>query len=202
MKRVGVLISGRGTNLQALLDAQTRGELGGEIVLVLSNRAGAPGLDRARAAGVEADVVPSAGLDRAEHEAALRARLDPARLDLLCLAGYMRLLSPEFVRGLGRPILNIHPGLLPAFPGLDAARQALEHGAKVAGATVHFVDEGLDTGPIVAQRAVDVLDMDTAETLAARVLDVEHQLYPAAVRNVLSGTYRLHGRRYLREPLQ
>jgi phosphoribosylglycinamide formyltransferase 1 len=194
-KRLAVLISGRGTNLQALLDAQAAGVLGGEIALVISNRAEAAGLHRAEKAAVPAVVVPSVGLDRAEHEARLREHLDPLGLDLLCLAGYMRLLSPEFVRGLHAPILNVHPSLLPAFPGLDATRQALEHGVKVTGATVHFVDEGLDSGPIVAQEPVLVADDDTPETLAARVLDVEHRLYPAAVRRVLGGAYRLDGGR-------
>jgi phosphoribosylglycinamide formyltransferase-1 len=199
VKRIAVLISGRGTNLQALLDASARQELGGQVVLVISNRAEAAGLLRAQAAGVPTAVCPSRGRSREEHEADLRRVLDPLRVDILCLAGYMRLLSPEFVRGFGAPILNVHPSLLPAFPGLDAQRAALEHGMRVSGATVHLVDEGLDSGPIVAQEAVPVEDDDDENTLTARILQSEHRIYPTAVRRVLSGTCRVVGRRFLPE---
>lgn len=199
MKRLAVLISGRGSNLQALLDAAAAGSLGAEVAVVISNRPEAAGLERARRAGVPAVVVPSRGLTRAEHEAELRGVLDPHAPDLLCLAGYMRLLSPEFVRAFPAPVLNVHPSLLPSFPGLEAPRQAWEHGVKVTGVTVHFVDEGLDSGPIVLQRAVPVRDEDTVESLAARILEIEHEIYPAAVRLVLSRRYRVEGRRVVTE---
>ncbi len=192
---MGVLISGRGSNLQALLDAARAGTLGGRIAVVVSNEEGVPGLERARAAGVPALAIPHRGKPRARHEQEILDVLAPHRLELLCLAGYMRLLSPAFLRGFGAPVLNVHPSLLPAFPGVDAQRQAWEYGVKVTGATVHFVDEGLDAGPVVAQEAVAVREDDTVESLSARILEAEHRIFPAAVRGVLDGHCRMEGRR-------
>jgi phosphoribosylglycinamide formyltransferase-1 len=191
MKRVGVLISGRGSNLQALIEASRAGRLGGEVALALSNRPEAPGLELARAAGIAAEACPVGGRSREEHERELLDRLAAHRIDLVCLAGYMRRLGPTFVGAWSGQLLNIHPSLLPAFPGLGAQRQALEHGVKLSGATVHLVDEGLDSGPILKQEAVPVLDDDTPESLAARILAVEHRLYPAAVRLVAGGDFRI-----------
>jgi phosphoribosylglycinamide formyltransferase-1 len=198
VKRIGVLISGRGSNLQALLDAAAGGGLGGAVALVISNVAGAQGLERAARAGVPAQAMDHRGVPREEHDRAMREALRAHDVDLVCLAGYMRLLSPAFVRDFGGRLLNVHPSLLPAFPGTGAVRQALAHGVKVTGATVHFVDEGLDSGPIVLQEAVAVADDDTEETLAARVLAAEHRLYPAAVRLVLQGAVAIEGRRVRR----
>lgn len=195
MKRVGVLLSGRGSNLLALVDAARRGELGGEIAVVVSNVEGALGLERARQAGIPAVFRDHRGKAREAFDAEIVEILRAHRVDLVCLAGFMRLVSPVFVRAFPGRIVNIHPALLPAFPGLDAQRQAWEHGAKVSGATVHIVDEGLDSGPIVAQDAVSVLSSDSAETLAARILEAEHRLYPRAVRVLLEGRYRIEGRR-------
>jgi phosphoribosylglycinamide formyltransferase 1 len=197
VKRVGVLISGRGSNLQALIDAQRGGRLGGELALVLSNVETAQGLTRAREAGIPAAVCEHRGRSREAHDLDLIERLRAANVDLVCLAGYMRLLSPAFIQAFAGRILNVHPSLLPAFPGLDAQQQAWEHGAKVSGATVHLVDEGLDSGPIVLQEAVPVLDSDTPEILSERILAAEHRLYPRAVALLLSGEYRLEGRRVL-----
>lgn len=197
--RVGVLISGRGSNLQALIDAAHAGRLGGTLALVISNVAGAPGLERARAAGIPALVCAHGGRSREAHDQELVHHLHTAGVDLVCLAGYMRLLSPAFVRAFRGRILNVHPSLLPSFPGLDAQRQALEAGVKVSGATVHLVEEALDAGPIVLQEAVPVRDDDTVETLAARILEAEHRIYPEAVRLVLGGRLRVEGRRTVRE---
>jgi phosphoribosylglycinamide formyltransferase-1 len=197
--RVGVLISGRGSNLQALIDAAHAGRLGGTLALVISNVAGAPGLERARAAGIPALVCAHGGRSREAHDQELVHHLRTAGVDLVCLAGYMRLLSPAFVRAFRGRILNVHPSLLPSFPGLDAQRQALEAGVKVSGATVHLVEEALDAGPIVLQEAVPVRDDDTVETLAARILEAEHRIYPEAVRLVLGGRLRVEGRRTVRE---
>jgi phosphoribosylglycinamide formyltransferase-1 len=194
-KRIGVLASGRGSNLQALIDAQRAGQLGGEIALVVSNVEGVPALDRARAAGIPALVSVHQGRTREDHDRALVALLREHRVDLVCLAGYMRLLSPAFFEAFAGRILNVHPSLLPAFPGKDAQRQALEHGVKVSGATVHLVEEALDNGPIVLQEAVPVKEDDTRERLSARILDAEHRIYPRAVRLVLGGRYRVEGRR-------
>jgi phosphoribosylglycinamide formyltransferase-1 len=199
VKKVGVLVSGRGTNLQALIDAARRGELGGEIAVVVSNVAGAPGLERARRAGIPAVFRDHRGKKREAYDAELVEILRAHHVDLVCLAGFMRLLSPLLVRAFPGRIVNIHPALLPAFPGLEAQRQAWEHGAKVSGATVHLVDEGLDSGPIVAQEAVPVLSSDAPETLAARILETEHRLYPRAVRLLLEGRWRLEGRRVIVE---
>jgi phosphoribosylglycinamide formyltransferase 1 len=194
-KKIGVLISGRGSNLQALIDAARTGILGAEIAVVVSNVETAPGLDRARAAGIPAVFRDHRGRQREDFDREVEAILLEHGVHLVCLAGYMRLLSPNFVRGFRGRILNVHPSLLPSFPGLEAQKQAWQHGVKVSGATVHFVEEDLDCGPIVAQEAVPVRPGDSAEALAARILEAEHRLYPAAVRTVLEGRYRLEGRR-------
>jgi phosphoribosylglycinamide formyltransferase-1 len=199
MKRIGVLISGRGSNLQALIDAQRRGELGGEIAVVFSNVADAAGLARARAAGIPTVCRDHRGRPREEFDAEVVKVLREHEVDLVCLAGYMRLLSHVFVRAFPQRILNVHPALLPAFPGRDAQRQAVEHGVKLSGATVHIVDEGLDSGPIVAQQAVPVLADDTADSLSARILEAEHRRYPRAVRLLLEGRCRVDGRRVIVE---
>lgn len=199
MNTIGVLISGRGSNLQALIDAWRRGELGGEIAVVLSNVETAVGLERARRAGIPVAFRDHRGRAREEFDAELVRILRAHGVELVCLAGYMRLLSPGFVRAFPGRILNIHPALLPAFPGLHAQRQALEHGVKLSGATVHLVTEELDAGPILAQEAVPVLEGDSEESLAARILEAEHRLYPRAVRAVLEGRVRVDGRRALVE---
>jgi phosphoribosylglycinamide formyltransferase-1 len=200
MKRIGVLISGRGSNLQALIDAQQADDLGGgEIAVVISNVATAFGLERARNAGIATVYKEHRGKKREDYDAEIVSILKEYRVDVVCLAGFMRLLSPVLVRAFPNRILNIHPALLPAFPGLDAQRQAFEHGVKVSGATVHVVDEGLDSGPIVVQEAVPVFDTDDVETLAHRILEVEHRIYPKAVRILLAGRYRIEGRRFIVE---
>jgi len=196
-----VLISGRGSNLQAIVDAIREGRLDARIAVVISNRADAYGLERARAAGIEALCISHRAFPTREaFEAALVAELRARDVGLVCLAGFMRLLGPAFVEAFPNAILNIHPSLLPSFPGLDAQRQAVEHGVKVSGVTVHLVDCQLDAGPIVVQRAVPVRDDDTAETLANRILAVEHQAYPEAIRIVLDRRWRIEGRRFLSEP--
>jgi phosphoribosylglycinamide formyltransferase-1 len=195
--RLGVLISGRGSNLQALLDGGERGLYPGRVAVVISNVAGVQGLERAARAGVPAVVQDHRGRSREEHDASIVAHLQAHQVDLVCLAGYMRLLSPVVLRAYPGRVLNVHPSLLPSFPGLDAQRQAWEHGVKWSGATVHLVDEGLDTGPIVAQEAVPVMDGDTPQALAARILEAEHRLYPEAVRLVLGGRLERSGRRLL-----
>jgi phosphoribosylglycinamide formyltransferase-1 len=193
---VGVLASGRGSNLQALLDACADPTFPARIAVVISDREQAPALDRARVAGVEALWVnPRDFADRAAFDAALVRELQARKVGLVCHAGYMRILSPAYCRAFAGRALNIHPSLLPAFPGLHAPRQALEHGVRVSGCTVHFVDEGVDTGPIVLQAAVPVLPGDTEETLAARILIEEHRLYPAAVRLFAEGRLEIAGRR-------
>ena len=192
-------MSGRGSNLQALIDAARRGELGGEVAVVVSNVEGALGLERARQAGLPAVFCDHRGKEREAFDAEVVETLRAHHVDLVCLAGFMRLLSPVFVRAFPGRILNIHPALLPAFPGLDAQRLAWDHGVKVSGATVHLVDEGLDSGPIVAQEGVRVLSSDTPETLAARILEAEHRLYPRAVRLLLEGRCRIEGRRVIVE---
>jgi phosphoribosylglycinamide formyltransferase 1 len=199
MMRLGVLLSGRGSNFLAIAAAIREGKLRGvEIAVVLSNKADAPGLKAASELGLTAIAVPAAGRKRAEHDAEMIAALRAHAVDLVCLAGYMRILTPEFVRAFPDRILNVHPSLLPAFPGLEAQTQALEFGAKVAGCTVHFVDEAVDHGAIVLQRVVTVLDEDTAESLSARVLVEEHLAYAEAIARVVSGEYELRGRRYVR----
>ena len=199
LSKIGVLISGRGSNLQALIDTQQRGELGGEIAVVVSNVETAAGLDRARRARIPTAVRDHRGRKREEYDTEVVATLREHGVDLVCLAGFMRLLSPVFVRAFPGRILNVHPALLPAFPGLDAQRQAFDHGVKVSGATVHLVDEGLDSGPIVAQEAVPVRSDDNPETLAARILEAEHLIYPQAVRLLLGGRCRIEGRRVIVE---
>jgi phosphoribosylglycinamide formyltransferase-1 len=199
--RLGILLSGRGSNFLALQRAVAAGELPAEIALVVSNRPDAAGLARARELGLPAVAIPHRGEpDRAPHEAKVLAALAGSGVEWVCLAGYMRLLSAEFVRRYPRRILNVHPSLLPAFPGLDAQRQALEHGVRVSGCTVHLVDEGLDSGPIVVQRAVPVHDGDSAETLAARILEQEHLAYPEALRGLLTERWELAGRRLVFSP--
>ena len=197
-KRIGVLLSGRGSNFEALADSVSAGHIpNAEIALVLSNREGAPGIERAQARGLETRVIPSKGLEREAYDRQVVASLREANVDLVCLAGYMRLLSPYFVAAFPQRILNIHPSLLPSFPGLESQRQALEYGVKFAGCTVHFVDENLDAGPIVLQSVVTVEDADTEETLSARILKEEHRIYSEAVKIVLGGNYRIAGRRVL-----
>ena len=193
---LGILISGRGSNLQAIIDAIATGELAASIAVVISNRADAPGLARAEQAGIQTVVMPHKGYaDRAAYDLALAIELKARGVGLVCLAGFMRLLGPAFLEEFPNAVLNIHPSLLPAFPGLDAQRQAFEHGVKVAGATVHFVTAELDAGPIVCQAAVPVLDADTAETLSARILIAEHRLYPEAIRRLTGGQWRITDRR-------
>jgi phosphoribosylglycinamide formyltransferase-1 len=200
-KRIGVLLSGRGSNFEALADSVAAGRIpNAEIAIVLSNREGAPGIERARARKIDARAIPSKGLEREAYDKLVMAALEEKKIDLVCLAGYMRLLSPQFVAAFRGRILNIHPSLLPAFPGLESQRQALEHGAKFAGCTVHFVDENLDAGPIVMQAVVPVEDYDTPETLSERILREEHRIYTEAVRIVLEGRYRIEGRRVLITP--
>ena len=198
MKRLGILISGRGSNFEAIADSVaggTLGSLGAEIAVVISNRADARGLETARARGLNAVCLPSKGLDREVYDRMLAAELHRHGVDLVCLAGFMRLLSAGFIREFPNRILNIHPSLLPAFPGLDAQHQALAHGVKITGCTVHFVDEDLDAGPIVIQAAVPVRDDDTEETLSARILTQEHRIYAEAIGIVIAGQYRVEGRR-------
>jgi len=197
VKRLGILLSGRGSNFIAIADSIAARRLNAEIAVVISNRADAPGLAVARERGLNAVMLPSAGLapeSREEYDAQLAAVLDLARVDLICLAGYMRLLSASFIRRYALRILNIHPSLLPSFPGTHAQRDALAHGAKVSGCTVHFVDEGIDSGPIIQQASVPVLAEDTEESLAARILEQEHRIYTEAIALVLSGKYRIEGR--------
>lgn len=199
MKRIGILLSGRGSNFEALAESVAAGRIpDAEIAIVISNREGAPGIEKARQRGIEARVIPSKGLQREEYDRQVAAVLKEKQVDLVCLAGYMRLLSPWFVREFPNRILNIHPSLLPSFPGLEAQKQAWEHGAKVSGCTVHFVDENLDAGAIIAQAVVPIHDEDTPETLAERILREEHRIYSEAVALVLSGQYRIAGRRVLR----
>ncbi len=199
MKRLGILLSGRGSNFLAIAKAIREHRLeGAEIAVVLSNIVDAPGLAAAREMNLPAFAIPSAGRKRAEHDAEMIARLHQHKVDLVCLAGYMRIISPAFVAAFPNRILNVHPSLLPAFPGLDAQKQALEYGAKVAGCTVHFVDEAVDHGVIILQKTVPVHDDDTAETLSARILNQEHAAYPEAIARVLGGEYAVRGRRYLR----
>lgn len=196
--RIGALASGRGTNVLALIEASARGTMPAEVVIVLSDQPGAQVLAVARERGIPADYVPP-GTSRAtlspESEDAYVRRLREASVDLVCLAGFMRIIRHPLLAAFPQRILNIHPSLLPSFPGLEAQRQALDHGVKIAGATVHLVDEGTDTGPIVAQAAVPVAEGDTGETLAARILDVEHQLYPRAVTLFAEDRIRVEGRR-------
>jgi phosphoribosylglycinamide formyltransferase-1 len=197
MRRLGILLSGRGSNFCAIADAIAAGKLDAEIAVVISNRENAPGIEIARNRGLNAVVLPSKNLDREVYDRMLVAELRKNVTDLVILAGYMRLLSGYFLREFPLRILNIHPSLLPAFPGLDAQHQAIEHGVKYSGCTVHFVDEGLDSGPIIAQAVVPVLDGDTVDTLSARILEQEHRIYSEAIALVLSERYRIAGRRVI-----
>jgi phosphoribosylglycinamide formyltransferase-1 len=198
-RRVGVLISGRGSNLQALIEAIAAGTLAAEIAIVISNKAAAGGLDRARAAGIETMVLDHRTVaSRDDYDAAVANELGSRGVSLVCLAGFMRLVGPRLLDAFPNAILNIHPSLLPAFPGVDAQRQALDHGVKVTGATVHLVTGELDGGPIVLQSSVPVRDDDTADLLSARILIEEHRLYPEAVRILLDRQWRLDGRRFIR----
>jgi phosphoribosylglycinamide formyltransferase 1 len=198
-KQIGVLLSGRGSNFEALADSVAVGRIpGAKIAVVVSNREGAPGITKAKERGIAVQVIPSKGLEREVYDRQVAAVLHEHKVDLVCLAGYMRLLSPFFVASFPNRILNIHPSLLPSFPGLESQRQALEYGVKFAGCTVHFVDENLDAGPIVLQATVPVRDDDTEETLSARILAEEHRIYTEAVRIVLEGKYKIVGRRVIK----
>ncbi len=198
-KRIGVLLSGRGSNFEALADSVAAGRIpNAEIAMVLSNRDGAPGIDKAKERGIATRVIPSKGLEREAYDRQVVAVLHEHKVDLICLAGYMRLLSPYFVASYPNRILNIHPSLLPSFPGLESQRQALEYGVRFAGCTVHFVDENLDAGPIVLQAVVPVLDNDSEATLSERILAEEHRIYSEAVRIVLEGRFSVVGRRVVR----
>ena len=197
MKNVAILLSGRGSNFLALSDAIEAGEIPARIVLVVSNKSDAPGLTHARERNYEAVCVPSAGIEREAYDRQVVEELKARQVDVICLAGFMRLLSSWFVQQYPRQILNIHPSLLPAFPGLHSQKQALEWGAKVSGCTVHFVDEKLDHGPIIVQRSVPVLDEDTEETLSARILEQEHQIYPEALKLVCEERVRFQERQVL-----
>ena len=197
-RRLGVLISGRGSNLQALIDAIASGGLNATIAVVISNRQDAGGLERARAAGIEAIVISHRDFgSRDDYDRALARELRARDVGVVCLAGFMRLVGTELIDAFPSRILNIHPSLLPAFPGLDAQKQAIEHGVRVSGVTVHLVTAELDGGPIVVQRAVPVVAGDTAESLAARILEEEHRAYPEAVKMILDGGWRLEGRRFI-----
>ncbi|MBI3208118.1 MAG: phosphoribosylglycinamide formyltransferase [Candidatus Solibacter usitatus] len=195
MKRIGVLLSGRGSNFQAIARNVRNGSLPVEIAIVISNRAEAAGLSIATDLGFPAVCLPSKGLDRETYDRQLLDELSKHNVDLICLAGYMRLLSPAFIRAFPMRILNIHPSLLPSFPGLDAQHQAVEHGVKYSGCTVHIVDEHLDAGPIILQAVVALEGNDSADTLSARILAEEHRIYSEAIRIVASGNYRIDGRR-------
>jgi phosphoribosylglycinamide formyltransferase-1 len=195
VKRIGILLSGRGSNFEAIADNVGAGRLKAEIAAVISNRPEARGVEIARERGLPVVCIPSKGVPREQYDRLLVAELENRQVDLVCLAGFMRLLTGVFCQAFPMRILNIHPSLLPSFPGLDAQKQALDHGVKISGCTVHFVDEQLDAGPIVLQAAVPVLDDDSAETLSARILVEEHRIYSQAIATVLSGRWRIEGRR-------
>lgn len=195
MKQLGILLSGRGSNFEAIADSVRTGRIQAEIAVVVSNRPEAPGIESARQRGLDARVIPSKGKAREQHDVEVVSALREKKVDLVCLAGYMRLLSPWFVQQFPNRILNIHPSLLPAFPGLDAQKQAFEYGVKVSGCTVHFVDEHLDHGAIILQKTVPVLDGDDEHSLAARILEQEHIAYTEAINLVLEGNYEIVGRR-------
>jgi len=197
--RIGVLLSGRGSNFEALAESVSAGRIpGAEISIVISNRPDALGLERAKARRIPARAIPSKGLEREVFDRQVAAVLHEHKVDLVCLAGYMRLLSPFFVAEFPQRILNIHPSLLPSFPGLESQRQALDYGVKFAGCTVHFVDENLDAGPIILQAAIPVLDSDDEHTLSDRILKEEHRIYTEAVKIILKGNYKIFGRRVIR----
>lgn len=195
MTRLGILLSGRGSNFEAIADQVADGRIAAEITAVISNRPEARGLEAAVRRGLKAVCLPSKGLDRQAYDQLLMQELQSNGVELVCLAGFMRLLTATFVRAFPMRILNIHPSLLPSFPGLDAQKQALDHGVKITGCTVHLVDEFLDAGPIVLQAAVPVLDDDTVESLSARILVQEHVIYSEAIRTILGGKFRIDGRR-------
>jgi phosphoribosylglycinamide formyltransferase-1 len=197
VKRLGILLSGRGSNFEAIAKNIEEGRLSAEIVAVISNRAEARGIETARERGLPALVLPSKGVPREEYDRRMVEELRGRGVELVCLAGFMRLLTAEFCRAFPLRALNIHPSLLPAFPGMNAQKQALEHGTKISGCTVHFVDEQLDAGPIILQAAVPVLDHDTEQTLAARILVEEHRIYSEAIGIVLSGRWKIEGRRVI-----
>ncbi|MGD0130862.1 MAG: phosphoribosylglycinamide formyltransferase [Bryobacteraceae bacterium] len=197
MKQLGILLSGRGSNFEAIAENIRQGRLRAEIAAVISNRAEARGIEIARERGFQTMVLASNGVEREEYDRRVVSELQNRGVELVCLAGFMRLLTPVFCRAFPLRALNIHPSLLPAFRGLDAQKQALEHGAKISGCTVHFVDEGLDSGPIVLQAAVPVLDEDTEQTLAARILVEEHRIYSEAIGMILSGRWRIDQRRVI-----
>jgi len=197
-KRLGVLLSGRGSNFEALADSVASGRIpNAEIAVVVSNREGAPGIDRAKSRGLTTRVLASKGLEREAFDRQVVAVLNEHQVDLVCLAGYMRLLSPYFVKSFPNRILNIHPSLLPSFPGLESQRQALEYGVKYAGCTVHLVDENLDAGPIILQAVVPIADNDTEATVSEKILREEHRIYSEAVKIILEGNFRIEGRRVL-----
>jgi phosphoribosylglycinamide formyltransferase-1 len=200
MKNFGILLSGRGSNFEAIARNVAAGQIpNAQIAVVISNRADAGGIETARRLGLTALVIPSKGRDRGDHDREVVAALQKHKVDLVCLAGYMRLLSPWFVQQFPRRILNIHPSLLPAFPGLEAQEQAFAYGVKISGCTVHFVDEELDHGAIILQKTVPVLDSDDEHTLAARILEQEHTAYSEAINIVLDGKFEVVGRRLLRK---
>jgi phosphoribosylglycinamide formyltransferase 1 len=199
-KKIGILLSGRGSNFEAIADAINSGRLKAEIAIVISNRADAPGLESAKRRGLNARLIPSKGRVREEHDAEVAAALKAAQVELVCLAGYMRLLSADFIRAFPNRILNIHPSLLPAFSGMEAQKQALEYGVKVSGCTVHFVDEHLDHGPIILQKTVPVLEGDDVHSLSARILEQEHVAYSEAIALVLSEELEVQDRKVLRRP--
>src|SRR5437763_5023206 len=195
LTRLGILLSGRGSNFEAIAANVDRGAIAAEIAIVISNRPEASGLELARQQGLPAVCLPSKGMPREEYDRQLASELKARHVDLVCLAGFMRLLSADFVREFPLRVLNIHPSLLPAFPGLDAQSQALAHGVKITGCTVHFVDEKLDAGPIIHQSAVPVLPSDTVEALSGRILKEEHRIYSEAINLVIEGRFRIEGRR-------
>jgi phosphoribosylglycinamide formyltransferase 1 len=200
MKNIGILLSGRGSNFEAIANNVRNGNIpDARISIVISNKHEAPGIEIARRLGIETQVLLSKSMQREEHDRAVVATLQQHKADLVCLAGYMRLLSPWFVQQYPRRILNIHPSLLPAFPGLEAQEQAFAYGVKVAGCTVHFVDEELDHGPIIVQRAINVLDSDDEHSLAARILEQEHVAYTEAINIVLAGNFEIIGRKLVRK---
>lgn len=199
-RRLGILLSGRGSNFEAIADSVAAGRIDAEIAVVISNRPEARGLETARARGINTVCIPSKGLDREIYDRMLIDELQKANVELICLAGFMRLLSASFIRAFPLRVLNIHPSLLPSFPGLDAQHQALDYGVKISGCTVHFVDEYLDAGPIILQSAVPVEGDDTADSLSARILKEEHRIYSEAIRIILSGKYRIEGRRVILQP--
>ncbi|HZU31099.1 MAG TPA: phosphoribosylglycinamide formyltransferase [Candidatus Angelobacter sp.] len=197
LKKLGILLSGRGSNFEAVADSVKAGRLQAEIAIVISNRADAPGLEAAKRRGLNTLLIPSKGRVREEHDAEVVSALKTAQVDLVCLAGYMRLLSPAFIRAFPNQIVNIHPSLLPAFPGMDAQKQALEYGVKVTGCTVHFVDEHLDHGPIILQKTVPVLGSDNEQSLSARILEQEHKAYSEALALLLLNQVEIQNRRVI-----